>query len=588
MGFGTRWRRVAVLAAAVAGVAACLTDEPGGPAPPASASLLVRADLAASAAATVVLQVSASDIAPPLTFNIPITDSLASGTVTIPAGSARTITLTAYDAGGTATHRGAVTVDILPGVNPQISIVLQPLTAGVPITGTLGSYAVTIQPGADTLGPGDTAALRAVVLDANAQPVSGQVAWGAVAPAVARIIATGDQTARVTAVAVGQTTVTATYGGTTGLATIVVGTAQAATPTLLLVAQGLGSALYVAAPPGDSARAFVVQQNGEVQVLRHDTLLATPFLDLRGTVNYGGETGLLSIAFHPHYAQNGRFYVDYVDASGTIQVVRYQVSAADPDVAEPATAQVVLSIPHPASETHYGGLLMFGPDGYLYIGTGDGGPEEDPFNHGQDSTTLLGRILRIDVDGAAPYAIPPTNPFVGRPPAAPEIWAYGLRNPWRFAFDAQTGALYIADDGQEAWEEVDVQPAASAGGQNYGWNTMEGAHCFNPATGCNTTGLVPPSFEYSHGVNDANGCAIIGGFVYRGRALPSLVGRYLFADLCAGWIKSFRWQGGVATDLVDHTPQLGAHPYITSFGQDGRGEVYITLLTGEVYRIVPR
>jgi glucose/arabinose dehydrogenase len=190
------------------------------------------------------------------------------------------------------------------------------------------------------------------------------------------------------------------------------------------------------------------------------------------------------------------------------------------------------------------------------------------------------------VNGAAPYGVPASNPFVGRPPAGPEIWAYGLRNPWRFSFDRVTGDLYIADVGQDAWEEVDVQPATSSGGQNYGWNIMEGGHCFNPPTGCSTTGLVLPTFEYSHGVADANGCAIIGGYVYRGKRLPALVGRYFFADLCGGWIKSFRLQGGAAVDLTDYTPQFGTVPNITSFGEDRQGELYITA-GAKVYRIAP-
>jgi len=220
---------------------------------------------------------------------------------------------------------------------------------------------------------------------------------------------------------------------------------------------------------------------------------------------------------------------------------------------------------------------------------GDGGGGGDPLANGQDSTTVLGSILRIDVNGGSPYVVPASNPFVGRPPAKAEIWAYGLRNPWRFSFDRLTGDLYIADDGQDAFEEVDIQPASSSGGQNYGWNIMEGAHCFNPPTGCNMAGLVLPTFEYSHGVADANGCAIIGGYVYRGKRLPVLVGRYFFADLCGGWIKSFRLQDGAAVDLIDHTPQLGLVSQPSSFGEDGRGELYvITQGGGSVYRIAPK
>jgi hypothetical protein len=392
-------------------------------------------------------------------------------------------------------------------------------------------------------------------------------------------------TAWVRAVVVGLYGLAALVGACRDAATEPAPTPSTTPASLTRVASGLTAALYVTAPPGDTLRIFVVQQNGFIRVLRRDTLLATPFLDLSSLVAYSGERGLLSMAFHPSYATNGQFYVYYTGPSGTITIARYRVSSGNPNVADPASAQILLSIPHATYSNHNGGLVAFGPDGYLYIGTGDGGGGGDPLGNGRDSTKLLGKILRIDVNGAAPYAIPPTNPFFGRPPAAPEVWAYGLRNPWRFAFDRGGGGdFYIADVGQNLWEEIDFALAGDPGGHNYGWNRMEGTHCYSPSSGCVSTGLVLPVYEYDHG---SGSCSIIGGYVYRGTRVPALAGRYFFADLCTGWVRSLKMQGGVATDVQDHTPQFGVHTQITSFGEDGRGELYITVGSGEVYRIAP-
>ena len=354
-------------------------------------------------------------------------------------------------------------------------------------------------------------------------------------------------------------------------------------PALRLVTSGLNTVLYVTAPPGDPSRVFTVQQTGQIRVIRNDTLLATPFLDVSSLISLANERGLLSLAFHPSYATNGRFYVFYTDVNGNLTVWRYQVSG-DPNVANAGSASLVISIPHPGSG-HNGGLLKFGPDGYLYIGTGDGSVVTD---NGQDSTSRLGKILRIDVNGGTPYAVPASNPLVGHPPAAPEIWSLGLRNPWRFSFDRTNGDLYIGDVGEGDWEEVDFASAATGGGagRNYGWRTMEGTHCFNPATGCITTGRTLPIYEYSHTSGTPTGCAVIGGSVYRGTLFPALSGRYFFGDLCAGWIRSFRVQGGTVTDLRDHTPQFGTVGSLTSFGEDGRGELYVTG-GSSVYRIAP-
>jgi glucose/arabinose dehydrogenase len=480
------------------------------------------------------------------------------------------------------THRGSVIVTIQSGTNPIISLVLSPLVGNVPINATLGSFVVTVAPGADTLAILGTAALTATILDANGTPVAERVVWATLNPGIATVVSTGDRTAQVTAVSPGATTVVASFGGTGGPAAIVV----SAAPALQLVADGLAFPLYLTQPAGDTSRLFVVERAGRIRLILNGAVLPTPFLDVTSLVSSTGERGMLSMAFHPNYANNRQFFVDYTDLSGNIQIVRYTASV-DPNIADPLSAQIVLSVEHSANANHNGGLVKFGPDGYLYIGLGDGGGTGDPLGNGQDSTKLLGRILRIDVNGASPYAVPANNPFVGRPPARPEIWAYGLRNPWRFSFDRLTGDLYIADVGQDSVEEVDVQVATSRGGENYGWSIMEGTHCYNPPIGCNTVGLVPPTLEYTHGVNDANGCSITGGYVYRGSRLPLLTGHYFYGDLCQGWVRSFRYVNGVVQDQRDYTAQFGVLGGLVSFGEDSRGQLYIIRHWGQVYRIVP-
>jgi glucose/arabinose dehydrogenase len=287
------------------------------------------------------------------------------------------------------------------------------------------------------------------------------------------------------------------------------------------------------------------------------------------------------MAFHPDYAQNGRFYVSYTNAAGNTRVVRYEVSAADPDSADPATASQVLAVVQPYTN-HNGGLIAFGPDGYLYVGLGDGGSGGDPQNRAQNLDSLLGKMLRLDVNGGTPYTIPASNPLVGAA-GRDEIWARGLRNPWRFSFDRVTGDLYIGDVGQNAWEEVNVQPAASPGGENYGWRIMEGTACFNPSNNCPTAGLTLPVTVYGHGA----GCSITGGYVYRGTALPVLAGQYLYSDYCAGFVRSFAYAGGGAADPRDWTAQLGPSGNVTSFGEDAAGELYIMTAGGDLYRISP-
>jgi glucose/arabinose dehydrogenase len=340
------------------------------------------------------------------------------------------------------------------------------------------------------------------------------------------------------------------------------------------VAGGLTQPLFLDAPQGDS-RLFIVEQPGRIRVVSGGSLLPEPFLDIADLVGTGGERGLLGLAFHPQYAVNGRFYVNYTDTGGDSRVAEYR-AGTDPNKADRAGGRVILTVDQPASN-HNGGMLAFGPDGYLYVALGDGGGGGDQFGHGQRSGTLLGSLLRIDVDSGNQYGIPADNPFVAGGGAA-EVWVYGLRNPWRFSFDDQR--LYIADVGQGKWEEIDVLTTGD-GGANLGWSIMEGTHCFNPSSGCNRTGLTLPAFEYGHG----EGCSVTGGYVYRGNAFPELKGHYFYGDFCSGWVRSFRYTGGGIADPWDWTTDLGTIASLTSFGTDGQGELYVVSGRGDVYRI---
>jgi glucose/arabinose dehydrogenase len=382
--------------------------------------------------------------------------------------------------------------------------------------------------------------------------------------------------------------------------------AAAATPlTTERVASGLERPLFVTHAPGDASRVFIVEQPGRVRILdltqQPPALLAQAFLDIAArVVTTGNEQGLLGLAFHPDFAANRRFYVNYTDLAGDTVVSRFEVPANTPDQADPNSELVVLTF-HQPQGNHNGGWLAFGPhDGLLYIGNGDGGGGgDDDTGHtpetgnAQDiSDNLLGKILRIDVDGTngpgGNYGIPPGNPFVGVA-GDDEIWAYGLRNPWRNAFDTLTGDLYIADVGQRLWEEVNFQPAASSGGENWGWRCREGAHDFNTLN-CDGLTLLDPIHEYGHG-GTPHRCSITGGEVYRGCAVPDLAGTYFFADYCSDQIWSFRVVGGGLTDFMERTGELTAGgssiDRITSFGLDARGEIYIADRLGEVFRIVP-
>ncbi|MDB4949070.1 MAG: glucose/sorbosone dehydrogenase [Gemmatimonadetes bacterium] len=357
------------------------------------------------------------------------------------------------------------------------------------------------------------------------------------------------------------------------------GPPQAAGFRLVEVASGLSSPLYLTAPSGD-ARLFVVEQPGRIRIVKNGQLLPTPFLDITDRVGSGGERGLLGLAFHPRYAANGFLYVDYTDRNGDTRIERYRVSA-DADRADPASAHLVLGIAQPFAN-HNGGQVAFGPDGRLYVGMGDGGSGGDPMGNGQNPNALLGKLLRLDVDAADPYAVPADNPFAGQAGKRGEIWATGMRNPWRFSFDREAGLLYVADVGQNAWEEVDVVPAATAGA-NYGWNVMEGTHCYAPSSGCDTRGLVMPALEFAHG--DGNACSVTGGYVYRGAALPALRGTYFYSDYCGGWIRSFRYAGGAATEKKQW--DLPAQGSVLSFGEDAAGELYLLTGDGRVQRFSP-
>ena len=344
------------------------------------------------------------------------------------------------------------------------------------------------------------------------------------------------------------------------------------------VASGLQSPVYLTSPASD-ARLFVVEQRGRIRIVQDGQLVDAPFLDITDRAGSGGERGLLSLAFHPAYASNGYFYVNYTDREGDTRIERYSATD-DRNRADPSSAKRILTIEQPFGN-HNGGLIKFGSDGMLYIGMGDGGSGGDPQGHGQNRNSLLGALLRIDVNGGDPYAIPPDNPFVQAANARPEIWAYGLRNPWRWSFDREAGTLYVADVGQNAWEEINVVPARDAG-LNYGWNIMEGKHCFRGQS-CDRNGLVTPVLEYP---NPAQGCSVTGGYVYRGQAIPSLRGHYFYGDFCGGWVRSFRYSDGTATEQREW--EFGNIGNVTSFGEDSAGELYVLSANGRIYRMVAR
>jgi glucose/arabinose dehydrogenase len=352
------------------------------------------------------------------------------------------------------------------------------------------------------------------------------------------------------------------------------------TPPIALtpLVSGLSAPVDFEAPDDGSARIFLVQQSGSVRIVSGGALLATPFLDISSKVNFdSGEQGLLGLAFHPNYSTSKRFYLNYDRLSGgqTQTVIAEYQASTDPNVADPASERILLTVNQPFTN-HKGGQLAFGPDGFLYIALGDGGNGGDPLGNGQSLQTLLGKILRIDVDHVSTglqYAIPADNPFVGGSGLG-EIWAYGFRNPWRFSFESGTGRLFAGDVGQDKFEEVDLVQK----GLNYGWNVMEGSHCFNPPTGCNMTGLTSPIADYAH----SEGVTVIGGYVYHGTAVPALAGAYVFGDFSNGKI----WELTESSGTWTRTLLLSSGPGMSAFGRDAAGELYVVDYNGgSVFKI---
>jgi glucose/arabinose dehydrogenase len=361
----------------------------------------------------------------------------------------------------------------------------------------------------------------------------------------------------------------------------------ASTVQLVKVADVPEPVLAIGARDG-TGRLFIVSKSGRVRILKDGNLLAKPFLDISGSVLDSGEQGLLGLAFHPSFKTNRKFYVNYTNKAGATVVQEYRASASSPDVVAAGSGRTIIKIDQPYAN-HNGGMLAFGKDGYLYIGMGDGGSAGDPGNRAQDVNSLLGKMLRINVNGSTAtrnYLNPSSNPYVGKP-GRNEIWQRGLRNPWRFSFDRSTGNLWIGDVGQNKYEEVDRAVRTSSGpgrGVNWGWRAMEGNHCYLPATGCNRTGKKLPLVEYSHASNGR--CAVTGGYVYRGSAIPALRGWYVFGDYCSGevWAVS---SGASRPATPVRLLGTGSGRLISSFGEDNAGELYLCDIgAGAVYRIV--
>jgi len=445
-----------------------------------------------------------------------------------------------------------------------------------PPVATTGSLQVTIT----ALPAGTNAAVRVTGPNNFTQDLTGSQTLDNLAP--------GSYTVAASDVAVGSGTYTPTpttqsvivNAGATAGAVVAYG---AGTLTLALsqVGGNFDDPTFVAAPAGDE-RLFVVERSGVIRVLQNGNTLTVPWLDISARVFTGGEGGLLSMAFDPDFARNGYFYVYYIDPQQDIVVERFSSSPL-PNVADATSGLVILRVPHPQFDNHFGGLVAFGPDGFLYAATGDGGGAGDPMGNAQNLASTLGKLLRVDVRGASagqPYTIPPDNPYLNQPGRRPEIWASGLRNPWRFAYDGEQ--LYIADVGQNEREEIDIA-SVRQGGLNYGWDIMEGTACYGTGI-CNQVGLTLPAFEYEHGPDDVNGCSITGGYVYRGGALPELAGHYFYSDYCRGFLKSFLANGTSVGEQRDWA--IASPGQVVSFGRDGAGELYIVSGNGRVYKIV--
>jgi glucose/arabinose dehydrogenase len=356
--------------------------------------------------------------------------------------------------------------------------------------------------------------------------------------------------------------------------------------TLTKVVGGLDKPVFVTSARDGSGRLFIVEQTGRIRILDGGRLRSSPFLNLSASVSKGSEQGLLGLAFHPRFSTNRRFFVNYTNTSGDTVIREYRASATDPNRVASGSGRTIIRINQPYAN-HNGGMIAFGRDGYLYIGTGDGGSGGDPGNRAQNKGSLLGKMLRINVNGSTStrnYLIPSSNPYVGKP-GRNEIWQRGLRNPWRWSFDRSTGNLWIGDVGQRRYEEVDRAVRTSSGpgrGVNWGWRVMEGRHCYLPSSGCNRTGKKLPLVEYSHASNGR--CAVTGGYVYRGSAVAALRGWYVYGDYCSGEI--FAVAAG-ASSPASPVRLLDTGLLISSFGESAGGELYVVDLAGTLYRVGP-
>jgi glucose/arabinose dehydrogenase len=435
-----------------------------------------------------------------------------------------------------------------------------------------------------TIAPDQTVQVSAEAFDTAGAPIADETfTWASETPEVATVSSDG----LVTAVTGGTAIITATAGEVSGRLTVTVAPPTGPPPQggdsvgLALVASGVGFPLYVTSPPGDP-RLFIVDKGGTIRIVKDGALLPDPFLDLTPLVSTRAEQGLLGLAFPPDYATSGRFVVHYTDVNGDTRVAFYHVSS-DPDRADPSSEAVILALTQPGPG-HNGGQIIYGPDGYLWIGLGDGGSREGADDgRAQSLADWFGSILRIDVSGGPAYTIPPDNPFVDTPGAKPEIWSYGLRNPWRFSFDRSTGDLYIGDVGEHHWEEINVGRATAGLGRgaNHGWSLMEAHDCLQ--AGCDQSGITFPFFQYGH--EDA-ACAITGAYVYRGTAIPRLQGQLIFSDFCAGWVHSVHATGDPGSPV--NWPTLDPDDHITSLAEDNDGELYVATMGGKVFKVVPR
>ncbi|MEP7326524.1 MAG: PQQ-dependent sugar dehydrogenase [Gemmatimonadota bacterium] len=352
---------------------------------------------------------------------------------------------------------------------------------------------------------------------------------------------------------------------------------------LVAVDSGFDFPVYVTAPPGDASRLIIVERRGRILLRKNGITQDSAFLNLTSRTSPStGEYGIYSVAFHPHYATNRRFFVYYADLNGDSRLSEFTATTSL-DHGVLASEKLVLAQDQDPNTVLYGGLVAFGPDGYLYLALGDSLTGDDITglsSPAQDSASLHGKMLRLDVDHARPYSIPAGNPFVGRSGWRPEIWSLGFRNPWRWSFDRKTGELWTADVGEHQWEEIDREPAAT-GGRNYGWPIREGTQCYLPLNGCGSTGLTPPFYTYAHGT----ACSVAGGYVYRGSKMPSLQGTYFYGDYCGGWIRSFRASPTGRREEFDPIASPLINDNVVSFGEDAKGEIYVVMASGRIYRI---